>query len=950
MNRVLTALLVYLLAIGQAWSQAALLPNAKQQFVNEVGVPYAGGTVDFYVPNTDTRKTTWKNPTETQTNTNPVVLDGAGRAVIYGAGSYRQVLKDVNGVQIWDALTASTGTGGGGTGTGGLDGMVVGTILPFSGFTPPTNYDFAYGQAYSRTTFATLYAALTITQVATCTLTSTTVTVSDTTNMGAGMPVEATCLPAGTTISSITDGTRFIASAAATATSSPSIIVFPYGNGDGSTTFNLPDLRGRTLAGRDNMGSVAASRLTSSFFGNANVVGTGGGAQSQTLTSAQMPSHTHVASVTDPGHSHGVTDPGHKHTIPLDNASPQGAAGTDVSTLGATDHDTSTVVTGLTVNSATTGITVSNANTGGGTAHTIVQPTLTTNYIIKITGDNGGIGVTSINGMTGAITCGLGLTCASQEINTVAGGVESLAVKVPVRLADTGSNVTLSGLQTVDNTLTALGDRILVRNQSSNSNGIWIVAAGAWTRATDFQLNGDVGQGTSVYVNEGPTNLGKTFLVSTVNPTTAAPIAFTQFRPPFPYNTSGFLPFWGGTTTVVSPVTNNTTASGNATLHFAAVPDNVVVGQIITNDTTPASISAATTVLSKTSTTVVMSANAASTVGNGDSISFGTNSTLYWGGGTMTLDQPDANNQTNQATLSTNFQLQDLRTIGLWGLDTCLGKTITHGSGPHTVRPLICTASASVTGSVSGVTLTVSACATCTLAVGQEISGTGVTVGTVITALGTGTGGIGTYTVGRTQTVAATAITSYTVNVSTNTGLYFYMSYCNTGVNAGLFGVIASQSWLFENVDWPPGCGIYVRLIDFASSWNNLGGGMLQFELTGWPGNPTRIFSDWSDHQAYTVLDAGTSSTYTTVDIQPWCTAQQDRLIVLQAECTAGDCYLSVNGGSGNMPVGYASSGFASPATIVPEVTIIYGAAGTINYKTSGSLTLRARKCITLQQ
>lgn len=65
-----------------------------------------------------------------------------------------------------------------------------------------------------------------------------------------------------------------------------------------------------------------------------------------------------------------------------------------------------------------------------------------------------------------------------------------------------------------------------------------------------------------------------------------------------------------------------------------------------------------------------------------------------------------------------------------------------------------------VTGSISGTTLTVSAVASGTLAVGHFINGTGVTGGTYITALGTGTGGVGSYTVNQSQTVASTTITA----------------------------------------------------------------------------------------------------------------------------------------------------------------------------------------------
>jgi hypothetical protein len=67
---------------------------------------------------------------------------------------------------------------------------------------------------------------------------------------------------------------------------------------------------------------------------------------------------------------------------------------------------------------------------------------------------------------------------------------------------------------------------------------------------------------------------------------------------------------------------------------------------------------------------------------------------------------------------------------------------------------------ASVTGAIAGTTLTVSSVGSGTLAVGQEITGTNVTAGTYITALGTGSGGDGTYTVNNSQTVASETLTA----------------------------------------------------------------------------------------------------------------------------------------------------------------------------------------------
>lgn len=72
----------------------------------------AGGTVGFYTPNTLVFKQTWQNAAQTVLNTNPVTLDANGCAIIYGAGTYRQILKDSVGNIIWDQLTASTDQGG----------------------------------------------------------------------------------------------------------------------------------------------------------------------------------------------------------------------------------------------------------------------------------------------------------------------------------------------------------------------------------------------------------------------------------------------------------------------------------------------------------------------------------------------------------------------------------------------------------------------------------------------------------------------------------------------------------------------------------------------------------------------------------------------------------------------------------------------------------------------
>ena len=110
---------------------------------------------------------------------------------------------------------------------------MTGTVLSFAGSTAPDGWLLCYGQAVSRTTYANLFAAI------------------------------------GTT----------------------------FGVGNGTTTFNVPDLRGRVAAGKDNMGGTAASRLTATGTGHPGIDGSAlgavGGADRHALAETQMPLHAH---------------------------------------------------------------------------------------------------------------------------------------------------------------------------------------------------------------------------------------------------------------------------------------------------------------------------------------------------------------------------------------------------------------------------------------------------------------------------------------------------------------------------------------------------------------------------------------------------------------------------------------------------------------------------------
>lgn len=390
---------------------ATLLPNGMQQFFDNNGNPLSSGMVDFYVPNTLTRKNTWTDSGETITNTNPVVLDGAGRAIIYGDGSYRQILKDSSLNLIWDKVVSSFASGSTIITTG--DGDQVGTVKPWAGILAPNQYVFANGQEISRVTFSILFTAITQILSVACTTSSATITgVSDTTQIPIGAKIELSCVPPGTTVSSKTSTTVTLSNPS-NVTLNASATFFPFGNGNGTTTFNLPDLRGYVVAGRPNMGGTASTNLTAAFFGNTPAAtGATGGLQSSTLIASNLPPYTPTGTV-----SLGFNDPGHVHTTPTGITA---SAGPVLQALASAVTSTSTT------SSSTTGITFSPSFTGvaqGGTSVPFanIQPTITLNYIIKVTPDTSAqqaSGVASLGGQTGAIGCSTGIICTGNNVST----------------------------------------------------------------------------------------------------------------------------------------------------------------------------------------------------------------------------------------------------------------------------------------------------------------------------------------------------------------------------------------------------------------------------------------------------------------------------------------------------------------------------------------------------
>jgi microcystin-dependent protein len=129
-----------------------------------------------------------------------------------------------------------------------------------------------------------------------------------------------------------------------------------WGAGDGSSTFNVPDLRGRAPVGQG-----TGTGLT------ARTVGAKGGEEAHTLATAELPAH-----------SHPLTDPGHAHLIRGYAPEPPPPAGGVWASPNSTVGALRDVVSAYTEKA---GITM--GNTGSGTAHNVMQPFAVVAYLIK---------------------------------------------------------------------------------------------------------------------------------------------------------------------------------------------------------------------------------------------------------------------------------------------------------------------------------------------------------------------------------------------------------------------------------------------------------------------------------------------------------------------------------------------------------------------------------------
>lgn len=125
----------------------------------------------------------------------------------------------------------------------------------------------------------------------------------------------------------------------------------------------------------------------------------------------------------------------------------------------------------------------------------------------------------------------------------------SMDWKSSVRVATTG-NITLSGAQTIDGVSAIAGDRVLVKNQTTGSeNGIYVVAAGAWSRSADADSNSEVTNGLATFVGEGTVNGSTAWVLTTVDPITlgTTSLSFVQTAGPGSYIAGSGLTLTGNT-------------------------------------------------------------------------------------------------------------------------------------------------------------------------------------------------------------------------------------------------------------------------------------------------------------------------------------------------------------------------------------------------------------------
>lgn len=156
------------------------------------------------------------------------------------------------------------------------------------------------------------------------------------------------------------------------------VIGSAWGNGDGSTTFNVPNFNGAAPIGGTDIGSTGGS--TTVTLGIANLA-----SHNHPIID---PGHVHV--VTDPGHTHALNDPGHDHAYDAAVFDAVGGGGANSVADNSTGATTDSAATNITVLSHVTNVTIANnttgvttSNVGSATPFSVQNPFGVVNYMIK---------------------------------------------------------------------------------------------------------------------------------------------------------------------------------------------------------------------------------------------------------------------------------------------------------------------------------------------------------------------------------------------------------------------------------------------------------------------------------------------------------------------------------------------------------------------------------------